>query len=227
MNYKFPRIRHISDVLPAIEGFPEIIVAERDGFTVINYMVSTPELWARDGNAELANYYGADEAWTIRRECRGIIFYPDGTLMSRPFHKFFNLGEKEETLPSNIDFSQKHVILTKMDGSMIRPMLVHGELRLGSKMGITDVSIAAEELLTEEQKAWLRLNVEQGMTPLFEYVAPTNKIVVNYAEAKLVYLGSRYNYSGRYANYSMPNGLFDSVQIHGMIEDFLKSLKKK
>lgn len=220
MDYDFPTIRHINDVLPAIEGFPEIIVAERDGFTVINYMVSTPELWKRDGNHQLANFYGGDEAWTIRRECRGLIFYPDGRLMSRPFHKFFNLGEKEETLPANVNFRKPHVLLSKMDGSMIRPLLVHDKLRLGSKMGITDVSIAAEQLLSGEQREWLRMCVEQGITPLFEYVAPTNKIVINYEKPELIYLGQRLNFSGRYSNHGCREGLFPQVAFHGSIWNF-------
>ena len=174
MDYEFPLIRHISDVLPAIEGFPEIIVAEKDGYTVINYVVSTPDTWKRSGNADLANFYGGYEAWTIRRECRGLIFAEDGTIMSRPFHKFFNLGEKEETLPTAIDFGQEHRVMSKMDGSMIRPIIVKGVLRLATKMGVTDVAVEAEKTLNDEQRDWLRMAVEQGITPLFEYVAPTN-----------------------------------------------------
>lgn len=226
MNYEFPLIRHISDVLPAIEGRDEFIVAERDGYTVINYVVSTGETWKRDGNAELANYYGGYEAWTIRRECRGLIFYPDGRIMSRPFHKFFNLGEKDETLQGAIDFTREHRILTKMDGSMIRPLIVNDTLRLATKMGVTDVAIEAEKLLTSQQKSWLRMAVEQGITPLFEYIAPTNKIVVNYTEPKLVYLGQRNNFTGRYAMNGVPDELFEYVDIHGSIvasklDDFL------
>ena len=106
MNYDFPIITRIEDVLPHIEGFDEIIVAEREGYKVINYMVSTPRLWERS------------HGWEVRRECRGLIFDDEGRLISRPFHKFFNLGEKEETLPNNVDVTELHHILDKMDGSM-------------------------------------------------------------------------------------------------------------
>lgn len=40
MNYEFPVIRTIQDVLPHIEGRDEFVVAERDGYTVINYAVA-------------------------------------------------------------------------------------------------------------------------------------------------------------------------------------------
>ena len=39
MNYEFPIIRNISDVLPAIHGRDEFVVAEKEGYTVINYNV--------------------------------------------------------------------------------------------------------------------------------------------------------------------------------------------
>ena len=39
MNYDFPVIKNISDVLPAIEGRDEFVVAEKDGYNVINYNV--------------------------------------------------------------------------------------------------------------------------------------------------------------------------------------------
>ena len=40
MSYEFPVIKNISDVLPAIAGKEEFIVAERNGFNVINYLVN-------------------------------------------------------------------------------------------------------------------------------------------------------------------------------------------
>lgn len=147
MHYIFPAIHTINDVLPHIEGFDEIIVAEREGYKVINYMVSTPRLWDRT------------PGWEIRRECRGLIFDDTGHIMSRPFHKFFNLGEKEETLAQRVDIRRKHVVLDKMDGSMIRPILVHGALRLATKMGVTDIAIVAESLLINGTREHLKQQI--------------------------------------------------------------------
>jgi hypothetical protein len=40
MHYKFPEIRHLDQIRPAIEGRNEFIIAERDWGYVVNYMVS-------------------------------------------------------------------------------------------------------------------------------------------------------------------------------------------
>lgn len=193
MHYKFPEIRTIDDVLPYVEDREEFIIAERDFGTVVNYAVAMPDTFNIDWPEDLGG--------AIRRECRGIIFDKEGNIMSRPFHKFFNVNEREETQTHEIDMSQPHVIMEKMDGSMIRPILVDGYLRLATKMGVTNVSMDAEAWLAGQDpalKEWLRVVVETGYTPLFEWVSPFNQIVLEYEEADLVYLGTRNNVTGGY-----------------------------
>ena len=211
MNYEFPTIRHIDDVLPHIEGRSEFIVAEREGYTVINYVVAMSDTFEMTDPDDVGG--------AIRRECRGLIFDVDGILMSRPFHKFFNVNEREETQTHEIDMSQPHVIMEKMDGSMIRPLLVDGYLRLGTKMGVTEVAMQAEEWLAAQDpalKTWLRKCVVDGVTPLFEWVSPFNQIVLAYEEADLVYLGTRDNATGAYVmDTSCP---FSSVPQYGSME---------
>jgi len=159
MRYQFPVIRHISDVLPHIEGRDEFVVAEREGYTVINYVVAMADTFNMSGSDDLTG--------AIRREGRGLIFDRDGNLMSRPFHKFFNVNEREETQTHVVDMSQPHVIMEKMDGSMIRPILVDGYLRLATKMGVTDVAMQAETWLAAcdpSMKEWLRQCVYDSVT---------------------------------------------------------------
>ena len=51
------------------------------------------------------------------RECRGIIFYKESKkIAARRFHKFFNIGEFEETSEEKINLSMPHSIVTKYDG---------------------------------------------------------------------------------------------------------------
>jgi RNA ligase len=193
MHYLFPKIRHISDVLPYVEGRDEFVVAERDFGTVINYVVSMSDTFDMTGPDDVAG--------AMRRECRGLIFGCDGDLMSRPFHKFFNVNEREETQMNVVDLSQPHVIMEKMDGSMIRPLIVDGYLRLGTKMGITEIAMNAEVWLAAQdpcKKEWLLDNVLSGTTPLFEWTSRKNQIVLDYAVDDLVYLGSRKNETGEY-----------------------------
>lgn len=208
MNYQFPEIRTIEDVLPHIEGRSEFIVAEREFGTVINYVVAMADTFDMAGPEDL----GA----AIRRECRGIIFDTEGRIMSRPFHKFFNVNEREETQTHLIDVSQPHVIMEKMDGSMIRPIWLYDRVYLATKMGRTDIAVEAEKLLSLDQLDWLEDVMMTGATPIFEYVAPTNKIVIDYTEPKLVLLAMRNNVSG---NYFMPHWApFEVVPQYGSVD---------
>lgn len=204
VNYKFPEIRTINDVLPHIQGRPEFIVAERDFGFVINYVVAMSDTFGTPhiGTKMVPGakpYFQYDYGDLVRRECRGIIFDTEGKIMSRPFHKFFNVNEKPETQTNLIDISRPHTIMEKMDGSMIRPIWVHDKVRLATKMGVTDIAIESEKLLDQVQLVWLSNMMVDGFTPLFEYISPSNKIVLDYAEPKLVYLGCRHNVTGNYA----------------------------
>ena len=65
--------------------------------------------------------------WKIRRECRGLIFHAEtGKLLSRRFHKFFNVNELDETDAEVIDLSKPYVLLEKLDGSFIAPYFTNG-----------------------------------------------------------------------------------------------------
>lgn len=193
MNYKFPIINTIDDVLPHIKGREEFVVAERDYGIVLNYVVAMPDTFNMTGPNDLGG--------AMRRECRGLFFDLEGKIISRPFHKFFNVNEREETQAHLLNFMFDHVIMEKMDGSMIRPFIINDEIRLGTKMGLTDVSLQAEKWLYnkgDNVKGWLRSCVENGITPLFEWISQNNQIVLKYEQDDLVYLGSRDNVTGVY-----------------------------
>lgn len=214
MNYKFPEIRHINDVLPAIEGRNEFIVAEREWGMVINYVVSTPDTFPvvqeilTSGKLTKDLYdkkylgkYNLDAA--IRRECRGLLFYPDGGIMARRLHKFFNINEKDETQFHNIDFTQPHVILEKLDGSMITPVITDSGIRWGTKMGLTEVGMGAEEFVANHPQyvEFADLYLERGKTPIFEWCSRKQRIVIDYPEDRLVLIAIRNNVTGEYASY--------------------------
>jgi RNA ligase len=205
MRYKFPHIRSIDDVLPAIEGLEEFIVARREGYIVINYMVAMSDTFPPVETEEDA----------IRRECRGLVFYPDGRLMARRLHKFFNVNERDETQFHQINFGQKHVILEKLDGSMITPIVmggtrndeghtVGGYLRWGTKMGITDVAMGAEEFVAKNPNYadFARWCIDYcNFTPIFEWCSRKQRIVVDYPEDRLVLIAVRGKESGNYQSY--------------------------
>ena len=137
MNYKFPDINHIDDVVPHIEDRPEFKVMVKDWYTVINYMVAFEDTFSLIRERSHHNM-------KMRRECRGLIFdTKTGQLISRPYHKFFNAGERDETQLSKINLYEPHVVLEKLDGSMIRPIPTKEGFRLATKAGITDVTMNA------------------------------------------------------------------------------------
>ena len=200
MNNIFPVIETIDDVLPAIQNKPEFIVAERDNYTVVNYVVTMPDTFENPFEEGIS----ADEALyrKIRRECRGLIFSSSGKIISRPFSKFFNVNEKEETQIDKIDMSQPYRLFTKLDGSFIRPLPIGGQMFFATKMGITDIATQAYNF-TDNHFEYIEFSfycVDNNYTPIFEYISPNNRIVINYYVDNLVCLGIRNNYTGEYVN---------------------------
>ncbi len=132
-------------------------------------------------------------------ECRGIAFRPDepeAGPVSRPFHKFFNLGELEQE--EDIDLSGSW-FETKVDGSMVRPVfLPNGSVSFATKAGVTDVALEANKLMTKGMSKRLADLMRCGYTLLFEYTAPSNRIVISYSEASLTLLAVRRTASGHY-----------------------------
>lgn len=207
MKYDFPHIRHIDDVLPAIEGSPEFIRVEKDGYQVINYVVMTGDTFPNIMLCENGHtgeigpaFYPEDLNAMIRRECRGLIFDMDGVLINRRYHKFFNVNERDETLVGNLDWLQPHAILEKLDGSMVSPCNVNGNIRWMTKMGITDVSMEAEVFVAQHPRynEFAAQLLEDGLTPIFEWCSNKNRIVLDYPEDRLVLTAIRGTITGKY-----------------------------
>ncbi len=198
MNYNFPEINHIDDVRLQIEERPEFKVMEKGWYTVINYMVAFEDTFS------LIRHRTHYNMW-MRRECRGLIFdTATGNLISRPYHKFFNVGERAETNLDKIDLTQPHVVLEKLDGSMIRPIPTPEGFRLGTKAGVTDVAMNAEYFVADkpEYAKFIKSSFACGLTPIFEWCSRKNRIVVDYPDDQLILTAVRDMRSGNYISYS-------------------------
>lgn len=195
LNYEFPTIKNINDVLPHIEGKSEFRVMEKDWYTVINYAVAFEETF----NWDHADPVGS----AIRRECRGLIFNQNKDLISRSYSKFFNVGERDETDINKINLYEPHVVLEKLDGSMIRPIPTKEDFRLATKAGITDVAMNAEVFIADkpEYAFFINMCISQNTTPIFEWVSRKNRIVVDYPEDNLILTAIRWNGDGSYVPY--------------------------
>lgn len=122
-----------------------------------------------------------DKCWNdVTLTCRGLITDDEDNVIARPFRKFFNIGEMTE-IPSG-----HFTVQEKMDGS------------LGIAWPHPDgyPAIATRGSFTSEQAQWATcwLNADQarveavekmigeGLTPLFEIIYPSNRIVLDYGD---------------------------------------------
>lgn len=177
----FPKIETLDDVLPSIEGRKDFIVVRKDGYTVVDYVYTLPDSF--------------DDP--IRLECRGLKFDMDGRIIARPLHKFFNVGEKQQM--GDIDITQPHVITKKLDGSMVHSAFIGRQFTFMTRMGATDVAKAAEDRFAFDN--YLRFCSEchsSNITPIFEYTAPDNRIVIRYEHPELRLIAMRETVSGKY-----------------------------
>lgn len=219
-HYEFPRIEHIDEVRAVLADAKEFIFAEREWGTVVNYVVAgtdtfpevkEDEYWCPGCKLPVDETAGCGSQRcpapvnmaAVRRECRGLFFDKNGRILSRPLHKFFNVNERNETQQRFIDLSESHVILEKLDGSMIRPFLANGNIRWATKMGITDVSMQAEEFVARhpEYEALAKGCFDLGLTPIFEWCSRQQRIVIDYPTDRLVLIAMRDLRDGTYVLY--------------------------
>lgn len=195
--YKFPKIEHIDEIKVAIAGRDEFIVAEREGFNVVNYLVNLIDSFPTPNTKDDT----LNTLYALRRECRGIKFCSKtGVVLARPYHKFFNVNERDETAFAKIDISQPHHILEKLDGSMIMPLILNDVVRWATKMGLTDVSAQAEVFVKEHlgYEEFARDCYDLGVTPIFEWCSSKQRIVLKYSVDNLILTAIRENVTGEY-----------------------------
>lgn len=173
--------------LQAVENRKEFAIKRYDGLVSIDYKVAL-----------------RDSFEGLRRDCRGITFCEStGEIISRPYHKFFNLYETQETHPDNLAGTVAY--FTKADGSMIHVFPWKDKLRAATCGGYETNQAQTAQLILDKDKTlqtccWQL--VEDGFTPLFELVGPSNQIVVRYDKMELIYLGARHISNGAYKNWN-------------------------
>jgi len=140
------------------------------------------------------------------RDVRGVtfVFNLDGTIYKRflMLEKFFNVNQVEETQIHLLKDKKIKYITVKEDGSLIAFMnLSNGKVFAKTQGGFTnEQSIAANEMYSKDEnlKEFVDETLEAGFTPLFEYVAYNNRIVLKYSGRELRLIGIRDNKYGEY-----------------------------
>lgn len=197
MNYEFPHITHINQVLPHVKDRDDFSVVEKDDHIIISYNLMTPDTFPDIQS----------EGDKILRECRGITFDKEtGKVISRKLQKFFNLGERNETRPEVVDLTRKHVILEKLDGSMIVPVMHKGGwIRWHTKRGLSDTAFNAEVFVAKNPKyrEFAALLLARGLVPIFEWCSRQDQIVLDYPQDNLILLAIRNLHTGWYDSYDL------------------------
>lgn len=121
--------------------------------------------------------------------CRGLVTDGEGTVVSRPFPKFFNWGEP--LAPDETVTQAPFWAYDKVDGSLIVVGLRDGEAVVSTKGSFTTWhSEAARALL----QGWKPV---EGSTAIFELIHPDNRIVIDYGgREELILLGAVANETG-------------------------------
>jgi RNA ligase len=214
----FPYLTTIDPLLDAVKDMPEIGVREdhENGYGYIMYQVAFEETFA---DPEKADTQYEKMRRLLLREARGIKYdLETRQIISRPYHKFFNIGEKPESLPNLIDFTRSHVILEKLDGSMLTPLLKKrtNEILWMTKRGVTSVADTALQFLVDNPRydSFCRSMISLGQTPIFEWCTRKQRIILDYGpEDRMVLTGIRVNDSGEYMRYNDMVSLADTWNI--------------
>lgn len=211
---------------------PEFGIYERDFGWVIDYNVSLFD-----------TFVGATDRDTlILQNLRGTCFNHAGKIIRLPYHKFHNLNENPAYAAANYDFAALHTIQEKLDGSMIAPVpYANKTFRLGTRAGVTDVAMKAERFIAIQEpctrsdyRDFIFQCLADNMTPIFEYCARDQRIVIDYSTSALVLTSIRDNETGKYFDIHNHAGYVpDRVKIvrqvytnDGSISDFAAVIKE-
>lgn len=208
----FAKISHLDDLLPHIKNSQTIRVRrEPNGFTIVCYMLQNDDLFQNE----------------FEIECRGITFSPDGSIAARCLSKFFNVGEREETRPENLEWFNVVRVMPKLDGSMLTPVCQNGKVIFKTKKTFdSPEALFANQLiaLSPEKAAWINQANQIGLTPTFELTTPKFPIVVQYKKSELTLLHVRENISGKYLHDFDIEALEPPFPVaQNVIEDFISN----
>jgi len=166
------------------------------------------------------------------RDMRGVtfVFNEDGTLYKRflMLEKFFNVNQVEETQINVLKSKKIKNVTIKEDGSLIAFMqLPNGEIFAKTQAGFTNEQSSNAMQLYNHQKGVKGLvdeALEANLTPLFEYVAYDNRIVLKYSKKELRLIGVRDNKYGEFFSAAYTAGDIMTIEERWGVP-YVKSMK--
>ncbi len=184
----------LSQTCEAIKDKPEFSLKDKGTYSVVDYNLSMRDTFV--GKTEFETM--------ILLNLRGTAFDNEsGEIIRLGYHKFFNYGEYPDA-DQLLCFNDAHVITQKLDGSCIFPIYAQEGILLGTRAGVTDISILASDFAMQTTNyvdliAWC--SSACNATPIFEFCSRKNRVVLDYPEDQLVLTGVRYMDTGVYMAY--------------------------
>jgi len=175
----------LKEALKEVEGNKFFKTLEQEGLVKISYRFNSPKVFDTP----------------LKRELRGITFDKEtGKVVSRPYHKFFNLNEAEETKREKFT-GREFLFREKLDGTMLHPVLIGREVRLLTQKNFENLQTRKGEELLRKNPALYRKTkemLEKGYTPIFELISPQFQLVIPYNREELLLTEVRDNETGEY-----------------------------
>jgi T4 RnlA family RNA ligase len=195
--------------IPSYEEAVEMCSGEDDTFYESKYEVEGYPVSVF--NYRLAQYKDFDMPIPSKPELKGFemrgltfVFNKDGSLYNRYvlLEKFFNLNQVPNSMYSIVKDYKIRYVNNKEDGSIATFVkLPNGKILGKSKMGFdNDQANGINKIYKNnpDVKSFVDWSLNNDIVPIFEYVAPHNRIVLRYSEEELILLRLRDNKTGKH-----------------------------
>lgn len=216
---QWPVLRHLDDISHRVDPARGIHVFKQDDILLLRYVTARPDTLETD----------------LDLECRSLVFDREsGVLLSRSFHKFFNLGEREGLADLSVD--DEIDLSLKVDGTMLCGFASPGrpdDIRFHTKGGLSEHAARGRALAPDAVIALTREAIAEGATPIFEWTDPQNRIVIPYERTEFrllairdrttgVYLPERAARLARRHGVAMPGSLGTISGMSGIAESLMR-----
>jgi T4 RnlA family RNA ligase len=160
-------------------------------------------------------------------EMRGLtfVFNKDGSLYKRfvLLEKFFNLNQVPNSMYSVVKDYKIRYVNNKEDGSIASFIqLPNGKIIGRSKMGFDNDQANGVNKIYKTNKdvnSFVNWCLLQDIVPIFEYVAPHNRIVLRYSSEELILLRLRDNKTGKHIDIKEHLDKITSIKIAPFEDD--------
>jgi T4 RnlA family RNA ligase len=184
-------------------------------------------------NYRLASYNNFIKPVPYRPELKGyemrgltFVFNEDGSIFKRYLllEKFFNINQVPESMYSIVKNYRIKFTNNKEDGSIATFIkLPNGNIVGKSKMGFdNEQAIGINRIYrnNKDVKSFTKWCLNNNIIPIYEYVAPTNKIVLRYMEEELILLRLRDNATGKHIDLREHLDKIGSIKVAPFEDDF-------